>query len=197
MSSSEFLDIYKESHLTSNDVELALTQLEFGLIHITEAFRRWTATILRQVGGDDLSFFDGLVLHTVRFRERPKGVAEIARFLNREDVSNVQYSLRKLESAGLLAKVPGKARRETTYQVTAAGVALTDHYARLRRDVLVRMVQSLGEHGPLLDRLTDALNVVAGLYEQGALRANLYHGELASDGAAAPDVAAAPSAAVR
>jgi len=181
MNTSPPLDIYTESHLTSSEQELALTEFEYGLIHVSEAFRRWTATVLKQVGGTEISYFDGLVLHSVRFRDRSKGVAEISRFLNREDLSNVQYSLRKLESLELLAKSPGKTRRETVYEVTAKGVELTDRYAQLRQDVLVRMVQSLAAHKQLLHGLTDELNVMAGLYEQAALRANLYHGNPAQD----------------
>ena len=43
----------------------------------------------------------------------------MSRFSNRDDISNIEYSLRKLAAAGLIEKVPGSTNRDTRYRDTS------------------------------------------------------------------------------
>lgn len=174
------LRLHKQSHLSSSPAEGALTDFEFALHHVAEAFRRWATALNAYVSGEELSAQDVSVLQVVRFHERPKSVSEIAKFLNREDAANVQYSLRKLERTGLIAKVPGTSQRRTVYEVTARGRAVTDHYARLRREILVKLAEGIGSPQGLVGEATEKLLVMTGLYDQAARRVAINRSSVAS-----------------
>ena len=62
-----------------------------------------------------------MILQQLMFTPKPRSVSDLSRFSNRDDISNIQYSLRKLTAAGLIEKVPGSTNRDTRYQPTAAG----------------------------------------------------------------------------
>ena len=161
-----------DSFLSTTEDELLVTDFEFSFLCLSEAFRRWIVSCTQQVGGNDLGMLDALVLHVVRFRDTPKSISEISHFLSREDSSAVQYSLRKLESAGCVEKVAGLTRRETRYQVTDKGFQQTERYAEIRRDILIRILNSFTQEQGYMTDLMDKITVMAGVYDQAALRAN-------------------------
>ena len=169
---SKKTDVVTDSFLSTTAEELLVTDFEFSLLCLTEAFRRWIVSCAQQVGGSDFGLLDALVLHVVRFRDSPKGISEISHFLSREDPSAIQYSLRKLENAGCVSKVAGLAKRETRYQVTDKGQQQTDHYAQVRRDILIRILNSFTREKGYMEDLMDKITVMAGVYDQAALRAN-------------------------
>lgn len=172
------LKMHRDSHLAGSESEAALAEFELALHHIAEAFRRWTGELNAFVSGEELSAQDVSVLQVVRFRERPKSVSEIAKFLHREDAANVQYSLRKLERAGLAAKVPGLSQRRTVYEATERGRKVTDHYAALRRDILLKLVA--GAPGPVLPAATETLLTMTGLYDRASRQVALSRSDVAS-----------------
>ena len=51
-----------------------------------------------------LSPMDVLILHTVRHRDRSKGMADIALVLDIEEAHLATYAVRKLQSLGLVAR---------------------------------------------------------------------------------------------
>ncbi|NKB35753.1 MAG: winged helix DNA-binding protein [Gammaproteobacteria bacterium] len=162
----------KDSFLSTTEEELLVTDFEFSFLCLSEAFRRWIVSCSQQVGGNEMGMLDALVLHVVRFRDTAKSISEISHFLSREDPSTVQYSLRKLESAGCVEKVAGLAKRETRYQVTEKGQEQTERYAEIRRDILIRILNSFTREPGYMEELMDKITVMAGVYDQAALRAN-------------------------
>jgi predicted MarR family transcription regulator len=156
-----------DSQLAQPSSEDAFIEFEFALHHIVESFGRWSSTLHDFVSGESLPVHDVSVLQTVRMNERPKSAAEIGKFLNRDDSSNILYSLRKLDKAGMIRKSGGSSR-QTTYQVTEHGRDVTDRYAAMRREVLLPSIDRLA--GPVEDvsALTRALWQISGLYEQAA-----------------------------
>ena len=130
-------------HLCQTDGEISTTMLENSLFRTMAAFDRWTAECQGAAAHMPMSSTDNLILNAIRMRDVPKGVGELARFLNRDDISNIQYSLRKLEAADLIEKCSSKKRRGTSYQVTAKGRKVTDEFARLRRKLLIAAIPSL------------------------------------------------------
>ena len=101
-------------------------------------------------------------------RERPKSRVEIARLLNRDDTSNIQYALRKLLRAQLIEKVDAVARKTATYRTTAKGIEVTEAYADLRNELLIGMTGRLVDDGAALREAGDLLDVMSGFYDQAA-----------------------------
>jgi predicted MarR family transcription regulator len=71
--------------------------------------------------------------------DRPKSIKDLARLTNRDDVPNIQYSLRKLIGAGLVER-KGSGRSGVTYEVTVEGRRVTDDYGALRRRLLMSAI---------------------------------------------------------
>lgn len=165
-------DTIEDSFLSTTEEELLVTDFEFSLLCLSEAFRRWIVSCSQQVGGSEFGLLDALVLHVVRFRDTAKSISEIAHFLSREDPSAIQYSLRKLEAGECVVKVAGLAKRETRYEVTEKGFEQTERYAEIRRDILIRVLNSFTREKDYMEDLMDKITVMAGVYDQAALRAN-------------------------
>ena len=101
-------------------------------------------------------------------QNRPKSGATIARLLNRDDLPNIQYSLRKLESASLIEKNREAGTKNHTYSITKLGERLTNEYARLRTEILIRKLRSLTEFDQRADDATELLSILTGIYEESA-----------------------------
>jgi predicted MarR family transcription regulator len=156
--------LLEHSHLAKDATEQGFHEFEFALHHVTEAFARWSSALYEYVSGMTLPVQDVSVLQLIRMNEKPKSATEIARFLNREDSSNILYTLRKLEKAGLIEKTQAPLR-QMAYQVTEIGRHLTDRYARERSEILLPNVVGDRED---LDPAIQTLWRLAGIYDQSA-----------------------------
>lgn len=156
-------------HLCQNDQEVAVTMIEYSLIRTAAAFDRWIGEALGAAARMPMSSTDNLVLNVIRMRDVPKGVSELARFVNRDDLSNIQYSLRKLQAAGLIEKDSSKKRRGTAYQVTAKGKKVTDEFARLRRTLLLGSIPSLRDWEEQVETTRRVLEVMQGVYDNASV----------------------------
>lgn len=121
--------------------EVALFEFQHAALCYIEAFQRHVARQLIAITGDtSLSAQDCIVLHAIRLGQRPKSITDVQHFLNRRDVANVQYSVKKLIKAGLVERAPRDAGRGTSYRLTAEGQRVSEIYVgnrkRLVRDVL-------------------------------------------------------------
>ncbi|EJL33548.1 winged helix DNA-binding protein [Novosphingobium sp. AP12] len=156
-----------QSHLSQDEAEAEFHEFEFALHHISEAFARWSSSVHEFVSGEFLAQPDVSVLQLIRMNEEPKSAADIGRYLNRDDSSNILYALRKLEKAGLIEKGDGPLR-QTTYRVTARGMDLTDRYAKVRKDVLLSTLGATFQGEQELSAAIKTMWRICGLYEQGA-----------------------------
>ena len=120
---------YRNWHLATDETELRVTELEFALIRLQEAFARWVAAADEMVGLSELKHGEHIILHVIRMQNRPKSSATVARLINRDDLPNIQYSLRKLENAGLIEKNKDGSSKIFTYSITALGEKLTNEYS--------------------------------------------------------------------
>ena len=93
--------------------EAALTEFEWSLWRISAAFVRWQSECASELAGSGLSGLDTAVLHTIRYRNKPKGLAEISRLLGRDDTANIQYAIKKLQALQLIERVKGRSRKDT------------------------------------------------------------------------------------
>lgn len=153
-------------YMTGSSPAAALTRTELAMIRALEAFSRWCVFLHKGVSDSALSAHDVWLLHSIRMRGDVQNLSELLLFLNRNDVSTLQYSLRKLEQHGLVERATGNSKREAGYRLTPAGEAATDAYAAVREELLVGLVAEVREFEPALEGAARALERLTGLYDQ-------------------------------
>ena len=146
--------------------EASITEFEYAALHLIEAFRRWSTQCSRITSSYDMGYGEMVVLHVIRMQDRPKDATTIANILNRDDIPNVQYSLRKLVSLDLVKKV--RMGTTFTFAVTAKGRDATDRYAELRRELLLPQLSHLVDPLGSLAEARQVLTLMTGIYDQTA-----------------------------
>lgn len=159
---------YLNWHLAKDDTEYKVTELEFALMRVLEAFSRWVAAADEMVGLSELKHVEHVILHVIRMQNRPKSGATIARLLNRDDLPNIQYSLRKLEAAKLIQQNKEPGTKIYTYSITKLGEKLTNEYAKLRSELLIRNLKTLNDFDHRVEDATQLLSLLTGIYEESA-----------------------------
>jgi len=157
--------IVSSAHLASG-ASPSLSEFEFGLILVSHAFERWMVRCMAAAGVKDVSALDVLVLHTVNHRGRSKKLADICLVLNVEDTHTVAYAIKKLERLKLVKS--GKAGKEKTVMITAAGEAACLAYREIREALLVRTIRSLGLEESMLHDVAQRMRALSGHYDQAA-----------------------------
>lgn len=152
-------------HLAESPVEVDTTELEFALMRTFEGFGRWQSECLASVCDLAATGPENALLHIIRMNDRPKTIKDLARLTNRDDVPNIQYSLRKLIGAGLVLR-KGAGRSGVTYEVTEEGRRVTDDYGALRRRLLLQAVANVPGFSERLAEATRTLNLLSGIYEE-------------------------------
>jgi predicted MarR family transcription regulator len=156
------------SHLAASPHELAVTELEQALICAAQAFYRFIGESLGTEGlRHKLSGEDNLILQQLMASSRPRGVLDLARFANRDDIANIQYSLRKLIKAELVEKTPGSTNRDTLYQVTPRARELTEHFLKLRRELVMGPSASIPGFEEQLRTAARAMQLITSFYDHG------------------------------
>ncbi|QIE47166.1 winged helix DNA-binding protein [Pseudohalocynthiibacter aestuariivivens] len=143
-----------------------LSEMEFGLIIMFNAFSRWMTRCMAAAGQRDLSPLDILILHNVNHRGRDKRLADISFLLNIEDSHTVNYGLRKLLKAGLL--VSEKRGKEVFYRTSETGSALCETYRNVRRQCLLEGMPASDLSGPELREFARSLRTLSGHYDQAS-----------------------------
>lgn len=167
-------NLYKEWHLSRTFEESSLTDFEFSFMHAMHAFERWLIQAARALQLDELSSQEIIILHVVRMMDRPKDASTVAHLLNRDDLSNVQYSLRKLEKLSLIERE--KFGSSSRYSISERGLDLTERYAAVRRNMLVRQLSQLDNLSHRLENGTELNELLAGFFDVAARRAATYGG---------------------
>lgn len=152
-------------HLSKTPLEAATTELEWALLRWREAFTRYNLHALNMVGLSEVSPAEMLILHIIRLHDRPKSATMIANLLNRDDIQNVQYSLRKLVSMGLAEKVRDRAGKYNNLAVTARGRQACDDMAAIREQLLIADVAQLDNGEELLLQAARTVSMLTGLYD--------------------------------
>jgi predicted MarR family transcription regulator len=162
----------KHWHLSADDHELALTEIEFSIFRIFGAFNRWMDDLTACCSSDSEQPCNGMdfsLLNVIRMHDRPKSISEVGRLLNRDDLSNLQYSMRKLIKAGYIEKLGSQGNKKgATYTTTDRGVEVTDLYARYRRELLLPLTQSISASDQRMEQVANMLTLLSGIYDQAA-----------------------------
>ncbi|MCT8972565.1 winged helix DNA-binding protein [Microbaculum marinisediminis] len=152
-------------HLAETPAEVDMTELEFAVMRTFESFGRWQSECLAGCIDFAASGPENALLHVIRMNDRPKSVKELARLMNRDDIPNIQYSLRKLIAAGLVER-SGTARTGVSYSVTPLGHEVTETFAEIRRALLIAAIESVPGFADRLADATRTLNLLTGIYEE-------------------------------
>jgi predicted MarR family transcription regulator len=155
-------------HLARTETERRLSDFEFGLERLAQAYYRWKAACLAAVCDVPLTGDDVAVLNVVRMGDVPKRLSEIGQLLNRVDVPNLQYAARKLVREGLIETDGSSSRKETRYRATADGRSVTEAYATLRASTLPPMLEALDGWATKSETTRIQLDLVSSVYAQAA-----------------------------
>jgi len=165
----ETLELDRHWHLATNDHEIALTELEYSILHSYESFCRWMKECVVAASGVNMSSNDCAILNVIAMRDRAKGITEIARLLNRDDNTNIQYTIRKLTKDKLVEKTSTDNRRKgVRYRATAAGYEVVERFVALRKGLLIEMTKAIRDMDGQLTSGSKILDIMTGMYEQAA-----------------------------
>ncbi|GIL01084.1 MAG: transcriptional regulator [Alphaproteobacteria bacterium] len=157
--------VVSAAHLAAGAMP-ALSELEFALNVTVNAWHRWMVRATAASGVAGLTATDVLVLHQVNHRGRAKTLADLCLVMNVEDTHLVNYAIKKLSAAGLVAT--GRRGKEKTVAITARGEAACARYHQLREALLVASVKTLGLEEGEVSRLAGLMRALSGQYDQAA-----------------------------
>jgi predicted MarR family transcription regulator len=153
-------------HLAATEHERAVTEFEQTLIGAAEAFYRFAGALLGPEGrAQNISGEDCVILQQLVGATGPRRVADLGRFANRDDVANIQYSLKKLIRAGWVRRVKSAAARDSAFVATDSGHAVSARLVALRRDLLIAPSAELAELDPQLRAASRTLGLLTGFYD--------------------------------
>jgi len=153
-------------HLSKTPLEAATTEFEWALLRWHAAFDRYYLHTLNMLGFSGVTISEMLILHIVRLHDRPKPANMITSLLNRDDTQNVQYSLRKLLSAGLIEKAKDNAGKNANLSVTDEGRRLCDAFATLRKELLIANIAQIENNESRLLYSAKTVSILTGLYDE-------------------------------
>lgn len=157
--------IVSSRHLATDD-GWALSEVEFGLTIVNNAFQQWIVRCAAAAGQKELSAIDVLVLHNVNHRETEKRRVDIGFVLNIEDDHTVNYALKKLVKLEL---VQGEKRgKEVFYSVTPQGRKFCDDYRDIRQQCLIASIKTMDSNGEGLSSVAETLRALSGIYDQAS-----------------------------
>ena len=163
--------IVSASHLADGGMP-ALSEMEFALVILSNAFQRWITRCTSAAGGEGLSAIEVQILHAVNHRERDKSQSELCMMFNIEDTHVVAYALKKLEALGLVES--GRRGKEKTARITRDGADLCLRYRDLREKLLIESVKSLGLDESRVSEIAALMRVMSGQYDQASRAAASY-----------------------
>lgn len=158
--------LYRNWHLASTDHEAATTEFEWTLLRFHEAFQRFCLQLASTCGLGTLTYQELIILHVIRMQDRPKPVTIIARLLNRDDIPNIQYSLRKLVSQGYISKTKESQGKIFAYSMTDIGKDKLGKYAALRGKLLTDQTSNIDKIDEKQVMAGKLVSLLTGIYDE-------------------------------
>jgi predicted MarR family transcription regulator len=157
--------IVSSEHLVS-ETSVELSEFEYGLIMVSNAFNRWMVRCMAAAGGKDMTAIEVSLLHHVSHRERRKKLADICFVLNIEDTHVATYALKKLVARGYVKSE--KTGKEVFFSATAAGRELCDRYREVRERCLIAALRESGLVNEQIGEAAQLMRNASGLYDTAA-----------------------------
>ncbi|WP_435234300.1 winged helix DNA-binding protein [Psychromonas sp. PT13] len=165
---NEYVPILSSSHLGGKNAQ-ELSEFEYGLIMVNNAFQRWMQSCSTACDKHNLSALDNLVIHNIYHRDRAKRITDVAFTLNLDDIHNVSYSVRKLVKGNMLKHE--KRGKETYYSVTTQGKKFCLEYAKIREKCLIQALEHLS-FDDSLGEVAKLMRTLSGVYAQASRAAS-------------------------
>ena len=143
-----------------------VSEFEFGLIIAYNGLSRWMVKCMAAAGHTEMSPLEILVLHNVNHRGREKRLSDICFLLNIDDTHTVNYALRKLSKAELIASE--KRGKEVFYHTSETGAALCETYRQVREACLLEGLSHMEMSGADFSALGAHLRALSGQYDQAS-----------------------------
>lgn len=159
---------YKGWHLGGTHHEAMTTEFEWAILRFEQAFQRFCLQVGSICGLGALSYAELVLLHVIRMQDQPKTAAVIARQLNMDGITNVQYSLRKLLKYKVIVKIKGGNSKICTYDVTKSGAAMLDEYTRIRQDILTDQTKNIENIDKKLYETAKLISMLTGTYDEAS-----------------------------
>ena len=147
-----------------------LSEVEFGLAIVGNAYERWLGRCMTAAGHPDTAALDVLVLHHVNSQQQEKKLADICFVLNVEDTHVVSYALKKLAGMGLVEG--GKRGKEVFFRTTGLGRTACERYRQVRETCLMPGFAGTPEENLRLGDVASLLRTLSGRYDQAARAAS-------------------------
>lgn len=158
--------IVSSSHLADSAVGWQLSELEYAMTMTYNAFSRWMTHCMTSAGYKDFNPLDILILHNINHRSKEKRLADIAFMLNIEDTHTVNYAVKKLVKAGLVAGL--KTGKEMFYHTTDKGQQICQEYGKIRNTCLLETAAAAGRDFDEISHVAKVLRNLSGLYDQAS-----------------------------
>ena len=169
MKSAKKRKIVSSRHLASGDVWQA-SEFEYGLIIAYNGFTRWMHKCMAASGHPELNGLEILVVHHINHRESQKRLSDICFLLNIDDTHTVNYAIKKLIKAELVAgKKQGK---EMFYSTTDKGKEVCERYRELRDQCLLDSISRVDGMDDELGEIAKVLRTLSGMYDQASRAAS-------------------------
>ncbi|OJX07156.1 MAG: hypothetical protein BGO72_14770 [Burkholderiales bacterium 70-64] len=146
--------------------EAMTTEFEWAVKQFRNSYERFSLHIASRCGFGHLSFAEVVLVHLIRMQDRPQTAALLARQLNVDAISNVQYSLRKLLKYRLIVKKTDRGGKLQTYEATDKGNAFMNEYGRLRKSLLTDRTQNIEGIDARLAESSALLRMLIGIYDE-------------------------------
>lgn len=141
----------------------SLRNLEMAVQRAHEGLIRWQAECFERLSGVSLSGAEITLLLLIGEGSGSKSIKEMAGITNRVDIPNIQYSLRKLASAGLTRK-QGAGRSGVSYSLTEEGSRMAVEMQAAREGLMQQAFPDLSGMNGELENALKVLEGLAGLY---------------------------------
>jgi predicted MarR family transcription regulator len=161
-------------HLARDAHQVEVAEFKYAAMRMHAAFQRWNEAAMLAAAGESLAFTEVNMLHVIRMQDRPKSISVIANLLNRDDISNLQYGLRKLRSLGLIRPTGATHRKNFEYEVTPRGRELTDRFAEVAEELVYSATRSIADMDAKLVATADLLRLMTGILDEAARAAGTY-----------------------
>jgi predicted MarR family transcription regulator len=161
-------------HLAEDPIGVAMTDLEYAILRVFEAFGRWQSECLAAVSGASITGPENVLLHVIGMKSRPKTIHDIELLTNRTDTTNLQYGLRKLIKLGFVEK-EGSGRLGVYYRCTPKGDRICRDYADLRKKLLLAATRTLTKFIDESERASAHLEAIEKIYAIATREAATFH----------------------
>ncbi|MDA8732018.1 winged helix DNA-binding protein [Luminiphilus sp.] len=148
--------------------DILTTELEWSVLRFYSAFERSCEQLADMAGSPETNFSELVLLHVIAMQRSPQPVSSLARQLNRDDIPNLQYGIRKLCTKNLLQKAGVSRGKQTTYELTKEGARLVGEYASLRHELLTSKTGIVQDVDLRLEDAARLISLLTGLYDNVA-----------------------------